>query len=437
MSLASLGAAIAVGAIGCLGQEPDGQESEAETTTRVGAVSLGGALPGTNMTTFAAAQANFNATETQADGLGPIFNQRSCSACHSAGAIGGAGQNVEARYGTLNSNGTFNSLAATGGSLRQLFGIGTFTPSPGLNCQSGTDANPAPGATLFAGRVTTPTFGAGLVELIPDATILAIASSQPTSIRGVARFDTIHLTDGPFVRGQSHVARFGWKAVHASVTDFAADAYMNEMGITTTSCAAGTVVNDFAVENRANRAATNAIINGCPDDDVPGVDDDQAKEDNNCAGGITDVQDDVANFAFFMRNSAAPPRGVDNSNGAGLTEFNREGCNGCHVTTTFTVRINGQNQSFQPFSDFLTHDMGSLGDGIGVNDGDSPTQQRAMRTAPLWGLRFRNALLHDARTSSVASAIKAHAGQGAAAASAFNTASSTQQNNLLLFLSSL
>ena len=304
-SLVSLGVAVAVGAVGCLG---DNDSSDDGTSTSIGALSLGDALPGTNATTFAAAKANFEATETQADGLGPIFNERSCSACHSVGATGGAGQNIERRYGTL-INGVFNGLANTGGSLRQLFGIGGFTPSVGLNCQSGTDANPAPGATIFAGRVTTPTLGAGLVELIPDSTILAIAAAQPAAIRGVANFDTIHLTDGPFVRGQSHVARFGWKAVHASVTDFAADAYLNEMGITTTSCAAGAVVSDFATENRANRAATNAVINGCPDDDKPGVDDDFAAENNNCAGGLTAVQDDVANFAFFMRNSAAPPRG--------------------------------------------------------------------------------------------------------------------------------
>jgi len=431
VSLVSLGAALAIGAVGCLGDD----SAETETSTSIGAVSLGDALPGTNATQFAAAKANFGATETQEDGLGPIFHERSCSACHSVGATGGAGQNIERRYGTL-TNGVFNSLASTGGSLRQLFGIGGFTPSPGLNCQSGTDANPAPGATIFAGRVTTPTFGAGLVELIPDSTITAIAAAQPAAIRGVAKFDTIHLTDGPFVRGQSHVARFGWKAVHASVTDFAADAYLNEMGITTTSCAGGTVVNDFATENRANRAPTNAVINGCPDDDVPGTDDNFAAENNNCAGGFTGVQDDVANFAFFMRNSAAPPRSIDNSNGRGLTEFNREGCNGCHVATTFTVNIHGQNQSFQPFSDFLTHDMGSLGDGIG-NDGDSVATTRLMRTAPLWGLHFRNGLLHDARTSDRATAIRAHAGQGAAAASAFSSATSAQQNDLLLFLSSL
>jgi CxxC motif-containing protein (DUF1111 family) len=208
------------------------------------------------------------------------------------------------------------------------------------------------------------------------------------------------------------------------------------MGITTTSCAAGQVVNDFATENRANRAPTNAVINGCPDDLVPGTDDNFAAEENNCAGGLTEVQDDVANFAFFMRNLAPAPRALDNSQGRGLTEFNREGCNGCHVTTTFTVNANGRNQSFQPFSDFLVHDMGALGDGIG-NDGDSVAVTRRMRTAPLWGIHFRNGLLHDARTSDKATAIRAHDGQGATARNAFNAATPAQQNDLLLFLSSL
>jgi CxxC motif-containing protein (DUF1111 family) len=84
--------------------------------------------------------------------------------------------------------------------------------------------------------------------------------------------------------------------------------------------------------------------------------------------------------------------------------------------------------------------MGTLGDGIG-NDGDSVATTRRMRTAPLWGLRFRNALLHDARTSDKATAIAGHAGggngQGSAAAAAFAAATSAQRSDLLLFLSSL
>jgi CxxC motif-containing protein (DUF1111 family) len=60
-----------------------------------------------------------------------------------------------------------------------------------------------------------------------------------------------------------------------------------------------------------------------------------------------------------------------------------------------------------------------------------------MRTAPLWGLRFRNGLLHDARTSDRSAAIRAHAGQGQAAANAFNAATAAQRGDLLNFLSSL
>src|SRR5436305_5905597 len=111
-----------------------------------------------------------------------IINERSYPASHANGATGGAGQNIERRYGTL-TNWVFNGLGNAGGSLRQLFGIGGFNPSPGVNCNSGTDNNPAAGATIFAGRMTTPTFGAGLVEQIPDGTISGIAAAQPASIK--------------------------------------------------------------------------------------------------------------------------------------------------------------------------------------------------------------------------------------------------------------
>src|ERR1041385_7177644 len=185
----ALAAVALAGAIGC-------SDLTEEITQSEGAA-LGDGLPGVNATTFAAAKANFGLTETQQDGLGPIFNERSCGACHANSALGGAGQQIERRYGTL-TNGVFNGLGNTGGSLRQLFGIGGFNPSPGVNCNSGTDANPAPGATIFAGRVTTPVFGAGLVEQIPDGTIQGIASAQPASIRGVAVTNQIHLTSGPF-----------------------------------------------------------------------------------------------------------------------------------------------------------------------------------------------------------------------------------------------
>ena len=154
---------------------------------------LGDALPGTNAADFAEAKDAFNASENAVDGLGPIFNERGCGTCHQNGAIGGAGQQVEQRYGRL-TNGLFDGMESAGGSLRQLFGLGGFNIG-GLNCQSGTDANPAPGATIFAGRLTTPLFGLGLVDSLPDSRFDTLAAREPAAIRGIVNRVTIALAN--------------------------------------------------------------------------------------------------------------------------------------------------------------------------------------------------------------------------------------------------
>jgi CxxC motif-containing protein (DUF1111 family) len=449
----ALGAVLALGGWGCMGDTGSGGGVEsADVTTVSSDLSLGDALPGTNAATFSTAKANFVATESAADGLGPIFNQNACASCHQNGATGGAGQNIEQRYGTL-TNGVFNSLAATGGSLRQLFGIGGFNVG-GLNCNSGVDANPAPGATLFAGRLTTPLFGLGLVDSLPDSRFDTLASREPTATRGVVNRFPIALAnplDASQSNGATRVGRFGWKANVPSLAQFAADAYLNEMGITTTHCNRGVVNAAFATENRANRAGTNALINGCPDDAVPGVDDDFAAEHNNCSGGLNQLQDDVNNFTFFMSHLAPPPAlaiTAGSSQDRGRTLFNSASlaCSSCHRSDSdiFVSTSAGGVPAgivFAPYSDFLAHDMGTLGDQIGINDGDSVAATRRMRTAPLWGLRSRNLKLHDGRTTSIATAISAHNGgangQGTAAAAAFAALSSSQQTDLVNFLNTL
>jgi CxxC motif-containing protein (DUF1111 family) len=436
-------AATAIGAVGC-------GAPEEEIASTEGAV-LGDALPGTNGTTFAAAKANFAATENNSDGLGPIFNEHSCGACHANGAVGGAGQNIERRYGTL-TNGVFDPLAATGGSLRQLFGIGGFNVG-GLNCNSGTDANPAPGATIFAGRMTTPLFGLGLVDSLPDGRFDTLASREPAAIRGLVNRVTIALAnpaDSSQHVGGTRVGRFGWKAGVPNLGQFSADAYLNEMGITTSSCNGGVANRAFGTENRANRAPSNAVINGCPDDAVPGTDDDFATETNNCAGGVNELQDDVANFTFFMTHLAPPPplaivAGTAQDRGRTLFNSTALQCSGCHrsdadVFVSTTAGGTPGGVVFAPYSDFLVHDMGTLGDGIG-NAGDSVAVTRRMRTAPLWGLRSRNLLLHDGRTTDRGAAIAAHNGgangQGTAAAAAYNALTSAQKSDLLAFLATL
>jgi CxxC motif-containing protein (DUF1111 family) len=341
-------------------------------------------------------------------------------------------------------------MANTGGSLRQLFGLGGFNVG-GLNCQSGTDANPAPGATIFAARLVTPLFGLGLVDSLPDSAFDTLASREPSAIRGIANRVTIALanpSDSGQFNGATRVGRFGWKAGVPSLAQFAADAYLNEMGITTTHCNRGAVNSTFATENRANRAPTNATINGCPDDEKPGTDDNFAADNNNCSGGLNQLQDDVNNFTFFMAHLAPPPAptiSAGSSQDRGRTLFNSASlaCSGCHRTDSdvFVSTSAGGVPAgivFIPYSDFLVHDMGTLGDGIGLNDGDSVAVTRRMRTAPLWGLHSRNKLLHDGRTTDRTAAIQAHNGgsngQGTASAIAFGNLTSAQQSDLLSFL---
>ena len=141
---------------------------------------------------------------------------------------------------------------------------------------------------------------------------------------------------------------------------------------------------------------------------MPGTDDDFAAETNNCAGGVNELQDDVANFTFFMAHLAPPvPVAIQagTSQDRGRTLFNSAAlqCSGATGTDTdvFVSTAAGGVPSgvrFAPYSDFLLHDMGTAGDGIG-NAGDSVAVTHRMRTAPLWGMRVRNKLFHDGGTT--------------------------------------
>ena len=122
--------------------------------------------------------------------------------CHQTGAVGGAGENIERRYGTL-TNGVFDPLANTGRLAAPAVQPRRFTVGNGQNCQSGADANPAPGATIFAGRVTTPLFGLGLVDSLPDSAFDTLASREPAAIRGIVNRVSIALPNPPIPRRPS------------------------------------------------------------------------------------------------------------------------------------------------------------------------------------------------------------------------------------------
>ena len=438
MTTAVLGGAIT----GCA-SPPEAPAGVATSTTEQAVV--GDALAGITAADFAAAKAAFNTVEGIDDGLGPIFNEKACGNCHTQGAAGGAGVQIERRFGTF-VNGIFNSLANEGGSLRQLFTLGTFTGASGQTCTVPLEHEPADATVHNVGRLTTPLFGLGLVDSLPDSAFDAVVANEPSTVRGTVNRVKVLLPD-PHDPSQSinstRVGRFGWKAGVANLVQFAADAYLNEMGITTQHCFKGTSILSFATESKPNGIAQPV---GCDDRGAGGAGIPAGTDDGvgSCAGGLTEIQDDVELFTDFMTFLVPPPPDATIDPAVAQAAFaigQRIGCTGCHFPGPFTTPAapaNGVpgNMQFFPGSDFALHDMGTLGDLIG-NDGDTVARTRMMRTAPLWGLRFRTKFLHDGRTSDLATAIRAHAGQGAAAASAFNALSSTDQATLIKGLKAL
>jgi CxxC motif-containing protein (DUF1111 family) len=343
----------------------------------------------------------FAETETVADGLGPVFNEASCAACHigPTGAIGGSNDRLETRFGYVGDDDVFDPMTYAGGSLLQDHAIGSVGDYMYVREEIPYDAN------RVAGRRTTPLFGLGLVDAISGDDLLRIAAIQATSPDRIG--GRANIVIDPTTR-QPAVGRFGWKAQVPSLFVFSGDAYLNEMGITNPI---------FPDEN-------------CPQGDCSRLAD-------NPAPGLNDDGSGVQAFTAFMQLLAPPPRAAittDAAAGAGV--FAQMGCGSCHLPTMRTASspIRALDRvTFHPFSDFLVHDMGSLGDGI-AQGGVGPTE---MRTAPLWGLSVATSLLHDGRTSSLEEAIAAHDGQGAPSRDRFAALSATRRAQLIAFLRSL
>lgn len=358
---------------------------------------------------FAAGKDAFEEEEEITDGLGPVFNEKSCANCHSVGAVGGSGTQFEVRAGKLTGT-SFDSLTTEGGQLFDLFSV---TSLPGNqkhlvpSCTLATSGEPIPGdANVVAQRRTTALFGLGLVDATPDSTFVALAAAEPPAFRG--RVNMVF----NIAAGQNTVGKFGWKAQVPTLHQFSGDAYLNEMGITNP---------EFSVEQPPSGNA--GLIAACdlvaePEDDGDDVD------------AFTDFMLFLAPVAPLAENSFAQ---------AGDALFTQIGCDGCHrrnLTSGPSPIAALNNQTYHPFSDFLLHDMGTLGDGIGDN---GIATVREMRTAPLWGLRLvkpKN-LLHDGRAKSLEEAILAHDGQGANARNSFAALTGTQRAQVVEFLETL
>jgi len=348
---------------------------------------------------FDAGKDDFEEVETVAEGLGPVFNDVSCATCHSVPAVGGGSSRLETRFGARFANGQFDPLSRFGGSLIQEQGIGSAG-----ECNYLAEIVP-PEATIVAKRRTTPLFGLGLVDAVPDAAFWAL--SQAERFNGDRTSGTVSVVTN-LETGKQAVGKFGWKGQNPTIFQFAGDAYVNEMGI------------------------TNPMF---PDENCPGGD--CGSLSCNPMAEVNDDGEGVDKFTDFMTFLAPPPRGPINGGALlGERQFDNLGCDNCHTATLRTGR-NGtaalDRVTFHPYSDFLLHDMGSLGDGITQNRATG----RLMRTAPLWGLRKIETFLHDGRATTLEQAILAHDGQARRSRDRFIRLSSWEKAQLYAFLKSL
>ena len=348
---------------------------------------------------FLAGQRDFLVIEVPETGLGPIFNDNSCVACHHAPAAGGGGNKTVTRFGHT-VNGVFDPLTAEGGTLLH----SRATARPLLEVVPA-DAN------VTIQRLTTPLFGAGLIEAIPDAAIVAnAATAKPAGIKGRVAYVTDVAT------GLTRVGRFGWKNQHATLLSFNADALNNEVGIT------NRLFPKAAAPNGNEALLARYVSPTAPIEDQPDPVTGQAELDL---------------LTAYTRFLAPPPGTPSTPNAvAGQKLFTSVGCAACH-TPALSTGPNAStalaNKTVRLYSDLLLHDMGTLGDGIA----QAAATTTELRTAPLWGLNARHTFLHDGRAATPADAILGHAGEAANVITTYNKLTPAQQQQLLAFLKTL
>jgi CxxC motif-containing protein (DUF1111 family) len=365
-----------------------------------------------SQTDFDTDRAQFDSVEEIANGLGPVYNAQACRECHQNPVSGSATQVNEMRAGVTTS-GVFTDHA--GGSL-----INDRAIDPAIQEHVFDSDN----TRTF--RVSLNVAGDGFVEAINDIDFKTVELAQPVGMRGTRVFVPVLETTLSGGHTVMRLGRFGWKDQHASLLSFAADAYVNEMGITSPI---------FPNENTSNGNSVAAF------DTVPDPED--------AATGPHPFGPDVESFTRFMRSTEAPPRGDMSDPGvaAGEIVFNNTGCVTCH-TTSFTTAATGTSlnggffvvpaalgsKTIHPYGDFLMHDV-NTGDGIVQNGGAGTRNQ--VRTAPLWGLRTRTRLMHDGASLTIQDAILRHGNQAATTVTSFSALSPTDSTNLFKFLNSL
>lgn len=354
-------------------------------------------------------RAVFEEREEIADGLGPVYNAQSCTECHQNPVTGATSQITELRVGRFDG---FTFTDRPGGSLIN---------DRAIDASIQERAAGADNVATF--RTSLNTLGDGFIEALPDSEFTRLQGLQPSSLRG--QIIRVPVTEAP---GTTRIARFGWKNQHASLLSFAADAYLNEMGITSPL---------QPTENTSNGVSVAAFDHVADPEDAATVAN---------PSGV-----DIESFTRFMRSTKVPPRdtvvAATSDAIAGASLFHAIGCDYCHATSVTTAAVgtsfNGgkfivpaalASKTFHPYSDFMLHDVGT-GDFIVQNGGQSTLTK--LRTPPLWGLRTRSRMMHDGENITRNFAILTHTNEAEPVIQNYINLSLTQQNQLIAFLNSL
>ncbi|MGR3484960.1 MAG: di-heme oxidoreductase family protein [Paracoccaceae bacterium] len=376
------------------------------------------------------------ASTTGSDGLGPMFNARSCQGCHIKDGRGhppeaGERSVVSMVFALSDPEGApdrvlgrqLQDQAVTGHASEGRISVRwydvPFAYPDGTEVTLrrpdwSTDAALSPGTALGA-RVAPPMIGLGLVEAIADADLAANADPDDADGDGIS--GRLSMTDaGP--------GRFGWKAASPSLAHQTATAFSLDMGLSTR----------LETAPWGDCTETQVECRGAPHGDGVPV-----------AGGA-EIADELLDLVvFYSAHLAVPARRAPNDPQvlAGKRHFYEAQCAACHVPK-FATRADaatGQaNQLIWPYSDFLLHDMGpGLADANPIGDAAGAE----WRTPPLWGIGLTEVVggqanfLHDGRARTLEEAILWHGGEAAASRDAFAALTAAERADLISFLEDL
>ena len=389
-------------------------------------------------------EANFVTAPAEVNpGLGPIYNNISCINCHTRDgrgrppepneklvsllfrlslpkredSVAGKPPTPVPGFGTqLNNRSIVNTSPE--GKVKIDYTEQTLTTADGTRVHlrypnyTLTDTyQPLPENVEVSPRVAPAVFGLGLLEAIPEETILAYADETDIDGDGISGKPN-YVWD--VVNQRYSLGRFGWKANQPSLLQQVAAAYHDDMGLTTSL---------FSIENSAGQPQLTESS------ETPEINDE-----------ILDV------VTFYVQTLAVPARrDVDNPQvKQGEELFAKAQCASCHVPTLRTGVLVGvpsvSNQTIHPYTDMLLHDMGPE---LADNRPDFHANGREWRTPPLWGIGLMKRvsghtnLLHDGRARDLMEAILWHGGEAEVSRQIVEQMSKTERDALIAFLESL